>query len=136
MRDIVFRGLSKKYGKMAYGDLHTVNLLTIPEATKGKHIYGLMENNVRGNIEVYQETVGQFIGIKDSNGKMIFEGDIVAIKDTEKRAIVHWNSVQVRFEMRFSKEEAQEFYFGAWRDIEVIGNIHESLEVLGEGKCD
>lgn len=95
--------------------------------------------------EVIPETVGQCTGLKDKNGKLIYEGDIVD-KGTRCKWIITW------FKNRFilvpdfeyknkdkcaSDRECGFKYFEnnhsyADKDIEVIGNIYENKELLDE----
>ena len=64
----------------------------------------------------------QFTGLKDKNGKGIYEGDIMdrdrLYKGQKTKTEVRWNKINAEFEGCFGKE--------------VIGNIHENPELLNQ----
>lgn len=79
-------------------------------------------------IELMQST-----GLKDKNGKEIFEGDIVDYKGRE--AVVKWHGSYASFIYRFVdglQERVSEWdpLFLACYNFEVIGNIYENPELL------
>ena len=83
---------------------------------------------VNNDIHLMQST-----GLKDKNGKEIFEGDIVDYKGRE--AVVKWHGSYASFIYRFVdglKERVSEWdpLFLACYNFEVIGNIYENQELL------
>lgn len=75
----------------------------------------------------------QSTGIKDKNGKEIFEGDIVDYKG--RKAVVKWHGSYASFIYRFVdelQERVSEWHplFLAYYHFEIIGNIYENKELL------
>ena len=75
----------------------------------------------------------QSTGIKDKNGKEIFEGDIVDYKG--RKAVIKWHGSYASFIYRFVDElqkrnsEWKPLYL-AYMKCEIIGNIYENPELL------
>lgn len=75
----------------------------------------------------------QSTGLKDKNGKEIFEGDILDYKG--RKALVRWHGSYASFIYRFvdelqkRKTEWKPLYL-AYMKCEIIGNIYENLELL------
>lgn len=126
MKEILFRGKRVDNGEWVFGDLEH----------NGKNV----PKWVNGN-EIVPESVGQFTGLTDKNGKKIFEGDIV------KEWSSHWktplkteiNIYEVVCEYLGSLHLIRKTEYGEnstplYRRsvVEVIGNIYDSPELLEE----
>lgn len=101
-----------------------------------------IKSNVFGGGEhlVNTKTVGQCTGLKDKNGKLIFEGDIIeymdAYSDCNGEYTEFMNGGEVAYEdgsyfitNRSSVEMSDIVYKGKF-DGNIIGNIHDNPELL------
>lgn len=74
----------------------------------------------------------QFTGRKDKNGNPIYEGDVV--KKDGKIYVIRYS--QHCFDLACStndwpkRQDGYSYYSTSWDDIEIIGNIHESKELI------
>jgi uncharacterized phage protein (TIGR01671 family) len=149
MREILFRGKhSEKSMLWDYGDLyvdHDKVYIVIRETMHGVRVHG----------EVIPDTVGQFTGLTDKNGKKIFEGDIIAFPDTGEAgyeykegydfvnvATVCFNNCRWELEdfgdensgVKDDMDNWHEDFIGIFPLSEVIGNIHDNPELM-EDEC-
>ena len=81
---------------------------------------------------VIPETVGQFTGLTDKNGKKIFEGDI-CVSTLGYIFKVAYDSENARF-IGFDIENNSIIYPGREPKAEVIGSIHDNPELLKGGQ--
>ena len=122
MREILFRGKRLDNGDWVDGYLyeHEPPLVGIvsekdePEASKWFIARtGFADWNMPRPVELVEvdpSTVGQYTGLKDKNGKRIFEGDILNIAKTADG-------------------------LGGYYECEIIGNIHDNPEFM-KGDAD
>ena len=128
MCEILFRGKRVDNGEWVYGDL--------------RHDYDGVPcaiSDCCGVNHIIPETVGQYTGLTDKNGKMIFEGDIIA-------GAVHWlermkNGVVAfrcgSFGLIWHRGDVEQFNpFTSMCNVEyeVIGTIHDNSELIGGGE--
>ena len=125
MRTIKFRGKFKSNGNWEYGDLLHDNI-------GGCYIYPIDSEGLYKDNEVIPETVGQFIGLKDKNGKEIFEGDILDFNGI----IVEIRFARGVFAFLENGDLDEELCGDCRTDLfaKVIGNIYENHDILKEVK--
>ena len=126
MREILFRGKNKLNGAWFCGDLRNY------ENSKAKAIFS-HEHLFR--VEVDPNTVGQFTGMTDNNGKWIYEGDILKFSYAGKNKGVEGMETVVFKNGKFGVEwgwhrELVALDGFANTTMEVIGNIHDNPELL------
>ena len=128
MREILFRGKTDKdewvYGDLLHPDLYG-NGYSIEDFTKEK-----------GNCcDVIPETVGQYTGLTDINGKKIFEGDIVKCKDyLEAKPFEFQGYIDFKNGSYVIVGDFMTHYRWLDYEVEVIGNIHDNPELMGGDK--
>ena len=140
MREILFRGKRIDNGEWVYGFVYK------------QHSFGKIESwYIRTfglDFLVISETVGQFTGLTDKNGKKIFEGDIVHLTDEhnemEWTAVVAFGNPNGDYNWGWQLNAIEEFDGNKdillWVDMEksgayceVIGNIYDNPELLKGG---
>lgn len=136
MREILFRGKREDNGEWIFGSLH----IEYGEADRnGNKTLNYRILGMRGECDyVDPETVGQYTGLIDKNGKKIFEGDIVSADIKRPYLIVEFRDGCFMFNcndggedyydimLPILKEPQTEYEYG-----EVIGTIHDNQELIG-----
>ena len=119
MREILFRGKRVDNGTWAYGDL----LYCDDEREINSESHG--ENGGY----IIPETVGQYTGLVDKYGTMLFEGVIIRDEDGDIM-VVKWQSEGATFVLEPKPYVSVHFYNALPSKIEIIGNIHDDPELL------
>lgn len=127
MREILFRGKREANGQWVFG-----SLIVWPDGDTEICRQMPDRKDEMGKVCVRSDTVGQYTGLTDKNGKKIFEGDIV--RNGDYTMIVVWYDFHAAFMLAFRVDGE---YFEAISNshiyLEVIGNIHDNPELLGGG---
>ena len=133
MRAILFRGLTLDTKEFVYGYYKgsTQFFETHHEITDAYNL----------TTDIIPETLGQYTGLKDKNGVMIFEGDILSDGSQHGYIVVHfcensaafvgsnaikWVSIDLHGELRAVVQD----YLGNIKILQIIGNIHQNNEFL------
>ena len=149
MREIKFRGFSKILNTWTYGDLIQNGSkfyiakqgFLVSYECFGTSINILGFEEFEDIFEVKPESIGQYTGLKDKNGKEIYEGDIV------ERVIKCWNDIFKPSDFKEITERGYVKYIQndccfmivndkyetmhkIEKDFEVIGNIYEDPDLL------
>ena len=149
MREILFRGQTRRYGEKVW-----MNGEKVPSnwvyggicCGEGAFsiIYAFMDEEKEIPIEkhiVYTDTVGQYTGLTDKNGKKIFEGDIVLFEDESPSNYEYHDCTEMRcgaieygdncfYITNRIAVEMEDLIYDGKLDVEVIGNIHDNPELL------
>ena len=135
IREVIFRGKRTDNGKWVNGYLYITHI--------GSHEIGSYDAEInieRLTFDVIPETVGQYTGLTDKNGKRIFEGDICRFKrfndiyigkivfNVKTASFVMWYQSIVG---AYGEKATHKMLLSVCDGIEVIGNIHDNPELLG-----
>lgn len=134
MREILFKAKRKNWEELpkeqwwVEGDFYfySMQAFIVPRGTSGK-------------IKVVPETLCQYTGLTDKNGKRIWENDICDRKEEYPEIVkYHEGDFTLDYSYVFGKDEGYNwcnlgFYVCQRKSVEVIGNIFDNPELL-EGR--
>ena len=138
MREILFRGKRVDNGEWIQGDIVQFPVHGVVRIVEQEPSYK--------DAEVDSDTVGQYTGLTDKNGKKIFEGDIIHLEYSqvffggeyfgEYTAEVSYKEGCFITDGINNGDEIETPLSGFDNDeLEIIGNIHDNPELLG-GESD
>ena len=132
MRTIKFRGKSIDGKEWLYGDL-------VSSADKKRFAILVNDKESYDECEVDPETVGQFSGLYDCDGKEIFEGDILKWSNGKMYVVKFWQGM-----FYASVEECNDGILGGFplhaftkyedRKCKIVGKIYDNPELLKGGE--
>lgn len=135
MRTIKFRGKTRENGKWYYGSLvYSDEINAAIYFQIGRGLVKTMDW-----VYVNQETVGQFSGLYDCDGKEIFEGDILKWSNGRMYVVKFWDGM-----FYASVKECNDGIFGGFPlhaltvhedgKCKIVGNIYDNPELLKGGE--
>ena len=123
MREILFRGKRVDNGEWIEG-------FYLREA--GNFIKELPSIISTPTHLIIPDTIGQYTGLKDKNGKRIFEGDIVKIPFRRDYGVVRYEVPECHFEY-VMQGDGDFIEFNGWASaVEVMGDVYDNPELLKE----
>ena len=134
MREIIFRGKRTDNGEWVYGwpfaDTADCSLKKVGKCrcTHDGSEYFIVEwvddFHEYEEREVIPDTVGQYTGLNDKNGKRIFEGDILSLRTGRPHVVRFKNGAFILKDSAIPMSFAIKF--------EIIGNVTDNPELLKE----
>ena len=139
MRDIKFRGkmINKYAEEWFYGDLikvidekRIINYYIVTESYNSKNMN--IELNTCQTPKVKKDTIGQYTGLKDKNGKEIYEGDIICWESAKKNYKVIFVDGGYCLDTPGFATDLYRCSDSKGNHLKVIGNIYDNKELLEE----
>ena len=131
-REIKFRGKDREnwhYGDLVQEIRHNDNKLFDGTMTHIRNFEYKNGDYIGDSFPVNPNTIGQYTGLDDKNGKEIYEGDILKgtfygflMPEYDYVFQIHWDEKEKGFMASYFEPS----------ECEVIGNIYDNPELLGE----
>lgn len=142
MKEIKFRGKRLDNGEWVYGSFLSIeDTYFIIEQVDFDFDYRTEHNAFWFDCtekEVDPATVGQYTGLKDKNGKDIYEGDVMEIPETEFNAEIIGRVLFEEDAYYIIPLRGGHLWGLHWslrkHDAKIIGNIHDNPELLKGGE--
>jgi uncharacterized phage protein (TIGR01671 family) len=142
MRELKFRAINHETNKFVYG-----YLIKLQEGIR--KFWAIIDDEFYRFYIHSEKTIGQYTGLKDINGKEIYEGDIVSYVEfyrPEIKIVKFGHFMSDNSDGEYSTQDQIGFYLEPIEKtnypsyefdsnkMEVIGNIHENKELLEDIK--
>ena len=131
-REIKFRGKRLDNGEQVYGN-YFIDERDIEDGFVWRDIPQIQQRygDHYQYFDVIPETIGQYTGLKDKNGREIYEGDIVEEEPGYYFEVI-WSVECVKFKLQWRTKAIQYPEWNRGVNMTVIGNRWDNPELLKE----
>jgi len=126
MRTIKFRAQDVASNKWLYGDLR-----------RHENDFCIFEHGGTNGEQVKRETIGQFTGLTDIDGREIYEGDVLHFDGLNYRMVFIYNTgefaaLKIEHSMLNPPVNYRVVSFWCKKGLKIIGNIYDNPELIAE----
>ena len=131
MREIIFKAKRKDNGEWVEGllwkkkyDSNKIFISCFPDKDDNEEVF-----------VVEPDTICQYTGLTDKNGRKIWENDIVVIPVENGYFLVEWSDTEARWQMNNEEDAFIVDFDNYWSyQVEVIGNVFDNSELLEKAR--